>query len=262
VPEASPITRAIDEVLRRAVDPAMTAAGWSRKRRSWSKVSERSVRVVSFWGSRVNRGVEGRAQLMAGVSYLSIGEPRPAHLSVPACQHQVERCLHEPGEPDAYVWFTHADDEAQVDQQAQDLAWNWEHLVMPRLELLDDPRELRDWLVAHDLTAEALPLCDLLGDRDWTVGVLRQHLAQARLSSTSADPHGLPPHVAGLVWAYFRGVTWAEQLGVSLSEEDRALARDVVEKIRAAPADEDQDTLERANTIADYLGVARITTNG
>jgi len=68
---------------------------------------------------------------MAGVSYPSIGEPRPAHLTVASCTHgMIELLLHERGDPPGmHLWFTRADDEAQVEQQAQELAWHWEHLL-------------------------------------------------------------------------------------------------------------------------------------
>jgi hypothetical protein len=170
----------------------------------------------------------------------------------------IEFLLHEHGDPPGVsLWFTHADDEAQVDEQAQELAWHWEHLLLPRLELLDDPRELRDQLVARDLTAEALPLCDRLGDRDWTIAVLRQHLAQARSLATSDDPRRRLTGPA-LVRAYSTGVTWAQRLGVLFSDEDRAVARDAVEQIRRAPSFSDDETLERTNQIADYLGTPRV----
>jgi hypothetical protein len=60
------------------------------------------------------------------------------------------------------------------------------------------------------------------------------------------------------VRTYSTGVTWAQRLGVPFSDEDRAVARDGVEQIRRAPSFSDDETLERTNQIADYLGTPRV----
>jgi hypothetical protein len=238
----------------------MSAAGWSRKRRSWSKVTASSVRVFGFVSKPgFNHAASGLAHLVAGVSYPSIGEPRPDRLTWDACTHSmVADFLHRHDEPiGGSLFISNANDEAQVEQRRENLAWFCTHLLFPRLELLDDPRELRDYLVERDRTAEALPLCDLLGDREWTLGVLNQHLVQARrAAATDGERRSLTD--SGRVWTYWRAVTWSERLGVPLPEQDRALALDAVERVRRSPDRLDDDAIDRANEIADYLGTDRI----
>jgi len=194
----APISDAIATVALEVVAPSLKSRGYRKQRHNWHSDTPAVIKAITIQSSQFNLGSTGKFTLELGLSYPSLGEPMPDDRAAYGAVHhfRVSELL---GMNDRWWEYADASNNGERDAVARDFEHVWNDNVLPFMDGSDDPRTVRDLVLARKHFLEAASMSRALNDPDTRDGALNTQLEKLRSNEWLPDLRYNPHSLIGLV---------------------------------------------------------------